>query len=63
MNATEQLIKGFQIDFAHLDRMQRRIMTRENWITEKQFRAESPEEQLSYYRWMLQQCGELADLL
>jgi hypothetical protein len=57
------LIGGFQIDFAHLDRMQRRIMAKESWITENEFRSEPAEEQYSYYRWMLVQCGELADLI
>ena len=51
------------IDFTHLDRMQRRIMTKESWITEKEFLAESEEEQNRYYQWMCKQCGELADLI
>lgn len=49
--------------FAHLDRMQRRIMTKDSWITEEQFLTETPFERLEYYKWMTQQCGELADLI
>ena len=63
MTAYEQIINGFKIDFAKLDRMQRKVMAKDSWITEAQFRAESADEQFSYYRWMLVQCGELADLI
>lgn len=56
-------IDGLRIDYDHLNRMQRRVMARDSWITEADFRAESPEEQSRYYQWMRAQCGELADLI
>lgn len=49
--------------FEHLDRMQRRVMIRESWITEEEFNAEPELEKLAYYHWMCQQCGEWADLI
>jgi hypothetical protein len=52
-----------EVDFNHLDRMQRRVMIRECWYTEKEFREHSSQEQQEYYRWLKKQCGELADLI
>jgi hypothetical protein len=51
------------VDFKHLDRMQRRVMARESWVTKSEFFAESEQEQRRYYEWMRKQCGELADLV
>lgn len=58
-----KLVNGFKIDFEHLNRMQKRVMAKESWLTEKEFLKESLKEQFSYYRWLCQQCGELADLI
>lgn len=58
MNATAN-----QVDFNHLDRMQRRVMASDSLVTEEEFRAEPEDEQRRYYNWMCQQCGELADLI
>jgi hypothetical protein len=61
--AYNQMMNGFRIDFAHLDRMQKRIMAKESWVTEEEFLAEPADERFSYYRWLCQQCGALADLI
>ena len=51
------------IDFAHFNRMQKRIMDKDSQVTKKEFFAESIEEQVQYYNWMCRQCGELAYLI
>ena len=56
-------MKASNIDFAHLNRIQKRIMSRDSQITEKEFRAESDKNQIEYYRWICKQVGELADLI
>lgn len=51
------------VDYEHLDRMQRRIMDPESYVTEQEFRDEPESEQVRYYNWMRRQIGELADLI
>ena len=57
------IIDGFTVSYDHLDRMQRRVLTRESWVSKAEFQKESADEQFSFYRWLLVQCGELADLI
>ena len=49
--------------YPHINRMQRRIMAREAWVSRKEFEAESREEQVAYYKWMVRQCDDLSDVL
>jgi len=49
--------------YHHLDRMQRRIMTRDSWISYGEWLRESKAERNRYYQWMLKQCGELAVII
>lgn len=49
--------------FDHLDRMQKRIMTAESFVTKEEFLKAPIDEQNRYYQWMRRQCGELCDLI
>ena len=49
--------------FDHLNRMQKRIMSKDSQTTWKEFQAESLQDQRSYYNWMCRQAGELCDLM
>ena len=51
------------IDFSKVDRMQRRIMAKESWMTEEEFRHAPHAEQQECFEWLYEQCGELASLI
>lgn len=58
-------INGYTVDFGHLDRMQKRVMTEDSWVTIKQLHEErwSDKSILEYWLYLRRQCGELADLI
>lgn len=49
--------------FDHLDRMQKRVMTAESFVTKEEFLKAPIDEQNRYYQWMCRQCGELCNLI
>ena len=67
MNNSGDEMKDQNVDslkmFSHLDRLQRRIMTEDSYLTKEEFLSESLEEQVKYYQWMCKQVGELCDLI
>ena len=66
-NNTGDEMKDQNVDslkmFDHLDRLQRRIMTKDSYLTKEEFLAGPLEEQIKYYQWMCKQVGDWCDLI